>query len=49
VEVQDGMEHVAQPGPVEPYIDCDCHRTDKSEKLISLNTREEDMNTRDEL
>jgi hypothetical protein len=32
VEVQDGMEHVAQPGPDKPYIDCNCHRSDKSEK-----------------
>jgi hypothetical protein len=49
VEVQDGMEHVAQPEPDKPYTDCNCHRSDKREKVISLNTREEDMNMRDEL
>jgi hypothetical protein len=49
VEVQDGMEHVAQPVPDKPYIDCNCHRSDKSAKVVSLNAREKDMNTRDEL
>ncbi|PNF41553.1 KDEL motif-containing protein 1 [Cryptotermes secundus] len=49
VEVRDDMEHVPQPGPDKPYTDCNCHRSDKSAKAVHLNTREEDMNTRDEL
>lgn len=49
MEVRDGMEHVAQPGPDKPYIDCNCHRSDKSEMVINLYTREEDTNARDEL
>jgi hypothetical protein len=48
VDVRDGMEHVAQPEPDKPYIDCNCHRTDKSGNIIRMNTRV-DTNTRDEL
>jgi hypothetical protein len=48
VEVLDGMEHVAQPGPDKPYIDCNCHRSDKGEKVMRMNAKV-DMNTRDEL
>jgi hypothetical protein len=49
VEVLDGMEHVIQPEPDKPYMDCNCHRSDKAGKVISLDTREEDLNVRDEL
>jgi hypothetical protein len=49
VEVQDGMDHVAQPEPDKPYMDCNCHRFDKASKDISLDTSKEDLNTRDEL
>jgi hypothetical protein len=49
VEVQDGMDHVAQPEPDKPYMDCNCHRSDKGGKVISSDTSKEDLNTRDEL
>jgi hypothetical protein len=49
VEVQDGMDHVAQPEPDKPYMDCNCHRSDKTEQVTSLDARQEDLNARDEL
>ncbi|XP_021917666.1 KDEL motif-containing protein 1-like isoform X2 [Zootermopsis nevadensis] len=49
VEVQDGMDHVAQPEPEKPYADCNCHRSDKAGKANSLDTSKDDTNPRDEL
>lgn len=49
VEVEDGMDHVAQPAPDKPYMDCNCHRSHKTDKGISLNTIQTDLNVRDEL
>lgn len=49
VEVEDGMDHVVQPAPEKPYTDCNCHRSYKTDKVISLNTIQEDLNVRDEL
>jgi len=49
VEVEDGMDHVAQPAPDKPYMDCTCHRVYKTDKIISLNTIQKDLNVRDEL